>query len=333
VSLEPGHHPPGDTAICTAEILAGKPVQEALLETVSADVRELVTAGHRPPHLAAMLVGDDPASEIYVRMKTRKCAEVGIDSRTLDLAANSATDEVLTAVRGLNADPGVDGILVQLPLPDGIDTNAVLDAVEPTKDVDGLHPENVGRLVKGRARFAPATPAGILRILDHYDRAMEGQEAVIIGRSEIVGKPMALLLLHRNATVTLCHSRTRDLPGVARRADLLVVAIGRPAMVGPDFVKEGATVVDVGTNRVDDRDEVERILGDDADWERFEERGYLLAGDVHPSVREVAGGLTPSPGGVGPLTIGMLLSNTLDAARARLGAAGGSGTRVSGDGD
>lgn len=265
-----------------------------------------------------MLVGDDPASEIYVRMKTRKCAEVGIDSRTLDMPADSSTAEVLATVRELNSDDGVDGILVQLPLPDGVDTKAVLDAVDPSKDVDGLHPENVGRLVQGRPRFAPATPAGVLRILDHYDRPVEGREAVIIGRSEIVGKPMAMLLLHRNATVTICHSRTRDLPGVARRADLLVVAIGRTAMVGPDFVKEGATVVDVGTNRVEDRGEVERIFGDDADWDRFEERGYLLAGDVHPSVREVAGALTPSPGGVGPLTIGMLLSNTLDAARARL---------------
>lgn len=248
-------------------------------------------------------------------MKTRKCAEVGIDSRTLTMPADSTTEEVLFQVRELNADAGVDGILVQLPLPGGIDTEAVLDAVDPAKDVDGLHPENVGRLVQNRARFAPATPAGILRILDHYGRPIEGQEAVIIGRSEIVGKPMALLLLHRNATVTVCHSRTRDLAGVARRADLLVVAIGRPAMVTAEFVKKGATVVDVGTNRVDERAEAEAIFGDDADWDRFEDRGYLLAGDVHPSVREVAGALTPSPGGVGPLTIGMLLSNTLDAAR------------------
>jgi methylenetetrahydrofolate dehydrogenase (NADP+)/methenyltetrahydrofolate cyclohydrolase len=270
----------------------------------------------------AVLVGDDPASAIYVRTKTRKCEELGIGSEAFVLPATTPTEELLGRVGALNADDAVDGILVQLPLPDPIDTEAVLDRIDPRKDVDGLHPENVGRLVQGRPRFVPATPGGIMRMLDHYGIEIQGANAVIIGRSEIVGKPMASLLMHRHATITVCHSRTRDLPGVCRGADILVVAIGRAAMVTRDFVKPGAAVIDVGINRVSDRAHAEQILGAGADWAKFDERGYVVVGDVHPEVEEVAGALTPVPGGVGPLTIGMLMSNTLEAARLRAAARG-----------
>ena len=308
--------------ICAARKLLGKPVQEAILEEVAEGIRELDAAGHRPPKLSALLVGDDPASTIYVRTKTRKCAELGIDSEALELPATMPTEELIERIDAFNADDGVDGILVQLPLPDGIDTEAVLDRIDPIKDVDGLHPENVGRLIQGRPRFVPATPLGIMEMLDRNDVKVQGKNAAVIGRSEIVGKPMAALLLHRHATITICHSRTQDLPGVCRQADILIVAIGRDAMVTKDFVKPGATVIDVGINRVADRQRVEEIMGDRADWEKFEDKGYLVVGDVHPEVEEVAGALTPVPGGVGPLTIGMLLSNTLNAARLRAGASG-----------
>ena len=302
-------------------MLLGKPVQEAILEDVKKGLAELVAAGHRPPKLAAVLVGDDPASAMYVRTKTRKCEELGIDSEAVLLPESTSTEELLERIDGFNADEGVDGILVQLPLPDGVDSEAVLDRIDPRKDVDGLHPENVGLLVQKRPRFVAATPAGIMQMLDGAAIQIEGQNAVIIGRSEIVGKPIASLLMHRHATITVCHSRTRDLPGVCRRADILIVAIGRDAMVTKDFVKPGATVIDVGINRVADRERVEEIFGDNANWEKFDERGYIVVGDVHPEVAEVAGAMTPVPGGVGPLTIGMLMSNTLAAARQRAGLA------------
>jgi len=306
--------------MCAARILYGKPVQEAILEEVRQGVEELAAAGLRAPKLAALLVGDDPASAIYVRSKTRMCSETGLDSEAFQLPASTSTEELLRRIDELNHDDGVDGILLQLPLPDGLDTDVVLDAVDPTKDVDGIHPENVGLIVQGRPRFVTCTPGGIIELLERNEIEIHGQNAVIIGRSEIVGKPMAMLLMHRHATVTICHSRTRDLPGVARGADILIVAIGRDAMVTPDFVKPGATVVDVGINRVADRQRVEEIFGADADWQKFEDRGYLVVGDVHPAVAEVAGAFTPVPGGVGPLTIGMLLANTLRSARRRLGA-------------
>ncbi len=300
-------------------MLLGKPVQEAILEEVKQGLAELTDAGHRPPKLAAVLVGDDPASAIYVRTKTRTCAELGIDSEAMLLPESTTTAELLERIDSLNADGDVDGILVQLPLPDGVDTEAVLDRIDARKDVDGLHPESVGLLVQKRPRFVPATPSGIRQMRDRAGIEIEGQDAVIIGRSDIVGKPMALLLMHRNATTTVCHSRTRDLAGVCRRADILIVAIGRDAMVTRDFVKPGATVIDVGINRVADRARVEEIFGADADWEKFDDRGYAVVGDVHPEVAEVAGAMTPVPGGVGPLTIGMLMSNTLAAARLRAG--------------
>ncbi len=305
--------------MCAARILYGKPVQEAILEEVRQGVEELAAAGLRAPKLAALLVGDDPASAIYVRSKTRICGETGLDSEAFQLPASTSTEELLQRIDELNHDDGVDGILVQLPLPQGLNKDVVIDAVDPAKDVDGIHPENVGLIVQGRPRFVTCTPGGIIELLERNEIEIHGQNAVIIGRSEIVGKPMAMLLMHRHATVTICHSRTRDLPGVARGADILIVAIGRDAMVTPDFVKPGATVIDVGINRVADRQRLEEIFGDDADWQKFEDRGYLVVGDVHPAVAEVAGALTPVPGGVGPLTIGMLLANTLRSARRRLG--------------
>lgn len=305
----------------TASMLRGKPVQEAILDHVKEGLAALANAGHRAPRLAAVLVGDDPASAIYVRTKTRTCEELGIDSEAILLPASTSTEDLLGRVDALNADDGVDGILVQLPLPDDISTQAVLDRIDPRKDVDGLHPENSGLLVQNRARFVPATPAGIMQMLDRAGIEISGQNAVIIGRSEIVGKPMASLLMHRHATISVCHSRTKDLAEVCRRADILVVAVGRDAMVTKEFVRPGATVIDVGINRVNDRDRVEAIFGDNADWGKFDERGYVVVGDVHPEVAEVAGAMTPVPGGVGPLTIGMLMSNTLDAARLRVGTA------------
>jgi methylenetetrahydrofolate dehydrogenase (NADP+)/methenyltetrahydrofolate cyclohydrolase len=305
----------------SARVLAGKPVQEAILAEVEAGVASIVAAGHRPPHLTAVLVGEDPASEIYVRTKTRKCSEVGILSGTLHLPATTSTDELLDRVADLNAADDVDGILVQLPLPDDVDTSAVIDAIDPAKDVDGLHPENVGRLTQARPRFVPATPAGIIELLERTEIPVEGRHAVVIGRSDIVGRPMAALLLHRNATVTVCHSRTPDLGAVARSADILVAAVGRAGLIRAQDVKPGATVIDVGINRVAERERIAEIIGDDADWDRFEERGYLVVGDVRPDAMEVAGAMTPVPGGVGPLTIGMLLVNTLAAARALRGIA------------
>jgi methylenetetrahydrofolate dehydrogenase (NADP+)/methenyltetrahydrofolate cyclohydrolase len=277
----------------------------------------LVATGHRSPKLTAVLVGDDPASTIYVRTKTRTCEELGINSETIVLPESISTEELLGCIDGLNTDNDVDGILVQLPLPGTIDTEAVLDHIDPLKDVDGLHPHNVGLLVQGRPRLVPATPGGIMQMLDRRGIEIQGANAVIVGRSEIVGKPMASLLMHRNATITVCHSRTHDLPAVCCGADILVVATGRDAMVTKDFVKPGATVIDVGINRVTERERVEEIFGERSDWRKFDERGYIVVGDVHPEVEEIAGALTPVPGGVGPLTIGMLMSNTLEVARLR----------------
>ncbi|HJO04323.1 MAG TPA: bifunctional 5,10-methylenetetrahydrofolate dehydrogenase/5,10-methenyltetrahydrofolate cyclohydrolase [Acidobacteriota bacterium] len=305
----------------SAKPLLGKPVQEAILAEVSAETADFVGAGHAPPHLTAVLVGEDPASAIYVRSKTRKCNEVGFGSEARILPESTSTNDLLTVVHELNADDSVDGILVQLPLPSQCDTKAILDAVDPLKDVDGFHAENAGRLIQGRPRFAPATPAGIIELLERSEIALSGKHAVVIGRSDIVGKPMAMLLLQRHATVTICHSRTPDLAAVARGADILVAAVGRPGLVTPDFVKPGATVIDVGINRVTDRDQAEAILGDATDWSKYDERGYVVVGDVRPDVAQVAGALTPVPGGVGPLTIGMLLVNTLNAARWRRGTA------------
>lgn len=298
-------------------MLLGKPIQEEILAEVRTGVKELVAGGHEPPYLAAIIAGDDPASHIYVRSKTRKCEEIGFGARAIPLPDSTTTAGLLSTVEELNREERVDGILVQLPLPGQCDTKAVLDAVTPDKDVDGFHPENAGLLMQGRPRFAPATPAGIVELLERRGIEIAGKHAVIVGRSNIVGKPMALLLLHRHATVTVCHSRTPDLPAVCRGADILVAAVGRAGLITPEHVKAGATVIDVGINRVTERERVERLLGARANWERFEERGYVVVGDVRPDVDQIAGAMTPVPGGVGPLTIAMLMVNTLAAARAR----------------
>jgi methylenetetrahydrofolate dehydrogenase (NADP+)/methenyltetrahydrofolate cyclohydrolase len=300
-----------------------------LARTLRAEVRPRVDAftraAGRPPALHLVLAGDDPASAIYVRNKERAGTEAGLGVTVHRRPAQATLAEILALIERLNRDPNVDGILVQSPLPAGMGAEAetrVFDALDPAKDVDGFHPSNVGRLVQGRARLAPCTPAGIVELLEREEVPITGREAVIIGRSDIVGKPLALLLLQRHATVTICHSRTVDLPLVAARADLLVSAVGRPGFVTARFVKSGATVVDVGINRLDDRAQVVDLLGASSPrLATFDKRGSLVVGDVHPEVGAVAGALTPVPGGVGPLTIAMLLRNTLVAAEDRRTAA------------
>jgi methylenetetrahydrofolate dehydrogenase (NADP+)/methenyltetrahydrofolate cyclohydrolase len=277
----------------------------------------------RPPGLGIVLVGDDPASEIYVRNKLKAASEVGIRAELDRLPATATLAELLAVVDRLNRSDVHDAILVQSPLPAALGDDAerrVFDAIRPDKDVDGFHPVNVGRLVQNRATVAAGTPSGVIELLERSEIAIAGTRAVVIGRSDIVGKPMALLLLHRHATVTICHSRTRELPRLAAEADLLVAAIGRAAFVTRDFVKPGATVVDVGINRLTDRDVVERIFPPESKGrDTFARRGSVVVGDVHPEVAEVAGALTPVPGGVGPLTIAMLLKNTVIAAEERRG--------------
>ena len=286
----------------TAKIIDGEAVASKIREQVKADVEEIVKTHGFPPGLATVLVGDNPASRQYVRMKQNRCKKVGIVSFGHTLSAETGQDEVEKLVRELGEDPKVHGILVQLPLPDHLDEEAVLNTIPLHKDIDGFHPVNIGRLaMKGRKPlFIPCTPAGVIRLLEEADAEFDGAEAVVLGRSNIVGMPVAMLLIHRNATVTVCHSRTKDLPGVCRRADILVAAVGRPQMVKADWVKPGAYVIDVGSNRVDDPES---------------ERGYRWVGDVDfDEVKEVSGAITPSPGGVGPMTIAGLLQNTLRAA-------------------
>jgi methylenetetrahydrofolate dehydrogenase (NADP+)/methenyltetrahydrofolate cyclohydrolase len=279
-------------------------------------------AAGRPPSLAIVLAGDDPASQVYVRNKERAGTETGLDVQVHRLPADVRGAEVLALVRRLNADAVCDGILVQSPLPRQIEraeAQAIFDAIDPAKDVDGFHPVNVGLLTQGRPALAPCTPSGVIELLDRAHIPLAGQRAVVIGRSEIVGKPMALLLLARDATVTICHSKTRNLAATASEADLIVAAIGRAGFVTSEFVKAGATVIDVGINRVAERDRVVELFG--ANSQRladFDKRGSVLVGVVHPAVEQKAGALTPVPGGVGPLTIAMLLKNTLTAAERRL---------------
>ncbi|MET0556735.1 MAG: bifunctional methylenetetrahydrofolate dehydrogenase/methenyltetrahydrofolate cyclohydrolase FolD [Vicinamibacteria bacterium] len=298
----------------TARRLDGAAVARAIREEQQHEVAELARAGRRPG-LGVLLVGDDPASAVYVKSKTRACEETGLFHETRRLPASAGTADVLAEVEAYNRRTDVHGILVQLPLPPAVDTERVLRAVDPAKDVDGFHPENVGLLVQGRPRFVACTPAGIMELLRREGVALAGRRAVVVGRSDIVGKPMALLLLHADATVTVCHSRTRDLDAVTREADVLVVAIGRAGIVRAEHVKPGAVVVDVGMNRVEDPAAARELVAPErlADLEK---KGYVLTGDVHaPSVSEVAGALTPVPGGVGPLTIAQLMKNTVEAAR------------------
>ncbi|MEM9996930.1 MAG: bifunctional methylenetetrahydrofolate dehydrogenase/methenyltetrahydrofolate cyclohydrolase FolD [Bacteroidota bacterium] len=290
-------------AATSARLIDGRAIAAAVRADLRADVDTWIAAGHRAPALAVVLVGDNPASASYVRGKTKAAEEAGIVSNTLRRPPDFSEADLLTLIADLNADDLVDGILVQLPLPDHIDAAKVIQAIAPAKDVDGFHPENVGRVVLGAGGFAPCTPAGIVEMLRRAEIPTRGANAVVIGRSHIVGTPMANLLIQRglDATVTVCHSRTADLAAHTRQADILIAAVGRPHMVTADMVKPGAAVIDVGINRVEDASR---------------ERGYRLVGDVDfEAVREVAGAITPVPGGVGPMTIAMLLRNTFDAAR------------------
>jgi methylenetetrahydrofolate dehydrogenase (NADP+)/methenyltetrahydrofolate cyclohydrolase len=302
-----------------AIILDGNGIGAEIRSEVAAEVKDLAAAGMRPG-LAVVLVGHNPASEIYVRGKVKSCEEVGIHSEKLTPPDTISSQDLLEVVGRLNRRDEIDGILVQLPLPAQVDSKKILMTVDPAKDVDGFHPVNVGFLSTQRPGLVPCTPAGIMEILKRSRIPVAGQEAVVVGRSDIVGKPTAMLLINANATVTVCHSKTRDLPGVCRRADILIAAIGRAGMITPDFVKPGATVVDVGMNQVTDRAEFDRLFAGNAKREEtFLAKGSTLAGDVHPSVAEVAGAITPVPGGVGPLTIAMLMSNTVRAAKMRRG--------------
>ncbi len=303
----------------SARILDGNRIAAEIKTEVTAEVRSLTTAGLRPG-LAVILVGNNPASEIYVRGKVKTSEELGIYSEKLTPPATSSTQDLLAVIHDLNRRDEIDGILVQLPLPPQVDSKKVLMAVDPSKDVDGFHPMNVGFLSTQRPGLVPCTPAGIIEILKRSHIPISGQEAVVVGRSDIVGKPTALLLLNGNATVTVCHSKTRDLPAVCRHADILVAAIGRAGMITRDFVKPGATVIDVGMNQVTDRAEFDKFFKGNAKREQtFATKGSTLIGDVHPEVAEVAGAITPVPGGVGPLTIAMLMSNTVRAMRLRRG--------------
>ena len=305
----------------TARVLDGAAIAQAIRGEVAPSVAAFTARAGRPPGLGIVLVGDDPASDIYVRGKLKSAGEAGLRADLQRLSASARLEDLLALVEQLNHSDAHDGILVQSPLPAAMGPDAerrVFDAVRPDKDVDGLHPVNVGRLVQNRATLAACTPSGIIELLERSKVPIAGARAVVIGRSDIVGKPMALLLLHRNATVTVCHSRTADLAAVARDADILVSAIGRPGFVTRDFVKPGAAVVDVGTTQVTDRAIVERLFpAGSKRREAFERRGAIVVGDVHPEVAEIAGALSPVPGGVGPLTIAMLLKNTVVAAQSR----------------
>lgn len=302
-----------------AKILDGAAIAAEIKREVAEEVKALAARGVRPG-LAAVLVGNVAASEIYVRSKVNTCAELGLFSDLITPPADVTTEEMLELIDSLNRRDDIDGILVQLPLPKQVDTKLLLDAVMPEKDVDGFHPVNAGRLQAGRPALAPCTPAGVIEILKRSGIKISGQHAVIVGRSDIVGKPAAMLLLHENATVTICHSKTQDLGAITRQADILVAAIGRPGFITPEMVKPGATLIDVGINRINTREEFDRFFkGDPKREATFAKRGSTLVGDIHPKAFEVASAYTPVPGGVGPLTIAMLMANTVRAAKMRRG--------------
>jgi methylenetetrahydrofolate dehydrogenase (NADP+)/methenyltetrahydrofolate cyclohydrolase len=302
-----------------ATILDGTKIAQEIRSEVAAEAKAMASAGVRPG-LAVVLVGHVPASEIYVRGKVKACEEVGIYSEKLTPPESATTAALLAIIEDLNRRDDIDGILVQLPLPGHMDSKKILLAVDPAKDVDGFHPMNVGLLSTQRPGLVPCTPAGVIEILNRSRIPIAGRDAVVVGRSDIVGKPAAMLLLNAHATVTVCHSKTHDLPAVCRRADILVAAIGRAGMITRDFVKPGATVIDVGMNAVTDATEFQRFFaGNEKREESFRKKGSTLMGDVHPEVAEVAGAITPVPGGVGPLTIAMLMFNTVKAAKLRRG--------------
>jgi methylenetetrahydrofolate dehydrogenase (NADP+) / methenyltetrahydrofolate cyclohydrolase len=305
----------------TARVLDGTKIRDEIFAELKDEIVRLGHEGIRPG-LAAVLVGENPASQLYVKSKIAACEQLGIVSGMHTPAASVTTEQMLRLVHDLNNDQAVDGILIQLPLPSQVDTKRVLEAVDPAKDVDGFHPVSLGRLVSGRPGLVACTPAGCMEILRRNNIPIEGANAVVLGRSDIVGKPMALLLMHANATVTICHSKTRDLPGVVRRADIVVAAMGRAGYVQADWIRPGAAVIDVGTNKVTDAKQAESLLRNfPARLEKFRAKGSALVGDVHPDAVNTAGALTPVPGGVGPMTITMLMSNTVKAARLRRGKA------------
>jgi len=300
--------------------LEGSQLAARIKQDVQNTIEQMVKEQDVRPGLAAVRVGEDPASAVYVRNKIRACEEVGIYSEHHALPESTSTAELLDLIRSLNARDDIDGILTQLPLPSQIEETAIIEAIDPRKDVDGFHPISVGRLALGRPVFVPCTPAGIIDLLDDNGIEIRGTNACVVGRSQIVGRPMAQLLLQRDATVTICHSRTRDLAAVTRTADLLVVAIGRAGFIRGEHIKPGATVIDVGMNRITDEEEVRSFFGNEAEkrLEVLAKRGATLVGDVHPAeAAEVAGKLTPVPGGVGLLTVAMLMKNTLKAAKLR----------------
>jgi methylenetetrahydrofolate dehydrogenase (NADP+)/methenyltetrahydrofolate cyclohydrolase len=302
-----------------ARVLDGAAIAAEIKAEVAEEVKLLAARGIRPG-LAAVLVGHVPASEIYVRSKVKTCGELGLFSEMITPPETVTTEEMLALVADLNARHDIDGILIQLPLPPQVDAKRLLDSVLPEKDVDGFHPVNAGRLQAGRPALAPCTPAGVVQILKRSGIPISGKHAVVVGRSDIVGKPAAMLLLHENATVTICHSKTPDLGAITRQADILVAAIGRAGFITPEMVKPGASVIDVGINRITDLAEFEKFFaGDGKRAEIFSKRGSTIVGDVHPKAFEIAGAYTPVPGGVGPLTIAMLMANTVRAARMRRG--------------
>ncbi|MBM64581.1 MAG: bifunctional methylenetetrahydrofolate dehydrogenase/methenyltetrahydrofolate cyclohydrolase [Acidobacteria bacterium] len=306
----------------SAKTLDGKGAGEAIRELLRPRIAAFRVASGRSPGLGILLAGNDGGSQIYVRNKVHACEELGIVVDLRRLSEDSTVEQVTSVVNSLNRDESIDAILVQSPLPAGMGAEAekeVFNVIDPGKDVDGFCAVNVGRLAQNRSTLAPATPSGIIELLDRSKIQIQGAHAVIIGRSDIVGKPMAMLMLHRHATVTICHSRTQDLAMVTSRADILISAVGHPGLVIPKFVKPGSTVIDVGTTRVTDRRQVSAIFGEESPrLEVLDRRGAVVVGDVHPGVASVAGAVTPVPGGVGPLTIAMLLSNTVKAAETRL---------------
>jgi len=307
----------------TAQILDGLKIRDEIFTELKQDIAKLFAQGIRPG-LAAVLAGENPASQLYVKSKIAACEQLGIAHWLHTPPANVTTDSMLQLVGELNNDNSVDGILIQLPLPPQVDSKRILEAVAPGKDVDGFHPVNLGLLVSNRPGLVACTPAGCMELLRRYKIPVEGANAVVLGRSDIVGKPMALLLIHANATVTICHSKTRDLAGVVRRADIVVAAMGRAGYVQSAWIRPGAAVIDVGTNKVTDPAEAARLLKNFLPrLEKFREKGSILVGDVHPDALQIAGFLSPVPGGVGPMTITMLMSNTVKAARLRRGKAAG----------
>jgi methylenetetrahydrofolate dehydrogenase (NADP+)/methenyltetrahydrofolate cyclohydrolase len=304
----------------TARILDGNKIRDEIKAELADQIRDLKQSGITPG-LAAVLVGENPASQLYVRSKVKTCESLGLYSEKIELPADTTQPQLLELIDTLNHRDEIDGILVQLPLPPQIDSKVILTAVDPAKDVDGFHPINVGLLVSGRPGLVPCTPAGIMQILRRSQIPIKGARAVVMGRSDIVGKPVAILLMHEHATVTICHSRTRDLPAVGREGDILVAAMGKAALVTGDFIRPGATVIDVGQNVLKTPEEVRRVFHDPTlPLQQLATKGSVLVGDVQPEdMREKSGAYTPVPGGVGPLTIAMLMANTVQAARLRRG--------------